>query len=447
MFYRININPNIKPIHRTNKINQSSTFSFKNNLNIGTTLNNNKNTKICQNYRYYSTEVQEPLCKLGVTGVGGAGSNVVDTMVKSKLSGVDFFVVNTDAQSLLENSCENKIQIGNKITRGTGAGSQPEIGRRSAEEAAKDIKSKLKHYNMMFVTAGMGGGTGTGAAPVVARAARDTGAITVGVVTLPFKFEGRRRMRVALDGLKELEKSVNTLIVINNQKLFEVAEDSTGFEEAFTMADAVLEQGINGIADVIVRPGLINLDFADVRTVMEKGGRAFIGTGIAEGEDREDKAVKRALENPLLGLSHVRGARHVLLSVSGGSDIGLHEVQHISDAVRKEVAEDANLILGASLDDTLDGKVKVTLVVSGIPEEGNISPEELNHKNETNDISNETPHHHEENDDPYEPGKIRSVQQNSVEEEQESESKNDNESKSTQIQNAFMKWLKDGKWW
>jgi cell division protein FtsZ len=311
-------------------------------------------------------QLRELKPRIMVCGVGGAGGNAVNNMIASGLAGVDFIVANTDAQALTSSRAERIIQMGLQVTEGLGAGSQPEIGRASAEEAIEEIRDHLTGAHMCFVTAGMGGGTGTGAAPVIARTARDMGILTVGVVTKPFQFEGARRMRVADAGIDELHQAVDTLIVIPNQNLFRVANEKTTFADAFSMADQVLYSGVACITDLMVREGLINLDFADVRAIMRDMGKAMMGTGEATGDRRAILAAEAAIANPLLDEVSMKGARGLLISITGGNDLTLYEVDEAASRIRQEVDEDANIILGATFDSSLDGIIRVSVVATGI---------------------------------------------------------------------------------
>ena len=310
-------------------------------------------------------DIHELKPRITVFGVGGAGGNAVNNMIDSGLEGVEFVVANTDAQALALSKAQRVIQLGVGVTEGLGAGSHPEVGRAAAEETIDEINDHLNGSHMAFITAGMGGGTGTGAAPVVARAAREQGILTVGVVTKPFQFEGARRMRLADDGIDELHRHVDTLIVIPNQNLFRVANDKTTFADAFSMADEVLFSGVACITDLMVKEGLINLDFADVRAVMRGMGKAMMGTGEAEGEDRARHAAEAAIANPLLDDVSMQGARGLLISITGGSDLTLYEVDEAASRIREEVDSDANIILGATFDDSLDGKIRVSVVATG----------------------------------------------------------------------------------
>jgi cell division protein FtsZ len=311
-------------------------------------------------------ELRELKPHIMVAGVGGAGGNAVNNMIVSGLLGVEFVVANTDAQALTSSKSERIIQMGLQVTEGLGAGSQPEVGRAAAEEAIEEIRDHLSGAHMVFVTAGMGGGTGTGAAPVIARTARDMGILTVGVVTKPFQFEGARRMRVAEAGINELQKAVDTLIIIPNQNLFRIANEKTTFADAFAMADQVLYSGVACITDLMVKEGLINLDFADVRAIMREMGKAMMGTGEASGEKRAILAAEAAIANPLLDEVSMKGARGLLISITGGNDLTLYEVDEAASRIRQEVDENANIILGATFDQSLDGVVRVSVVATGI---------------------------------------------------------------------------------
>ena len=311
-------------------------------------------------------DIRELKPRITVFGVGGAGGNAVNNMIEIGLQGCEFVVGNTDAQALTTSKAHRVIQMGVQVTEGLGAGSHPEVGRAAAEEVIDEIRDQLSGAHMVFVTAGMGGGTGTGAAPVVARAARDMGILTVGVVTKPFHFEGSRRMRLAEQGIIELQKSVDTLIVIPNQNLFRVANEHTTFADAFAMADRVLYSGVACITDLMVKEGLINLDFADVRAVMREMGKAMMGTGEASGEKRALRAAEAAIANPLLDDVNMAGARGLLISITGGSDLTLYEVDEAATRIREEVDADANVIFGATRDDSLDGIVRVSVVATGI---------------------------------------------------------------------------------
>ncbi|WP_112828247.1 cell division protein FtsZ [Rhizobium cremeum] len=311
-------------------------------------------------------DITELKPRITVFGVGGGGGNAVNNMITAGLQGVDFVVANTDAQALTMTKAERIIQLGVNVTEGLGAGSQPEVGRAAAEECIDEIIDHLNGTHMCFVTAGMGGGTGTGAAPVVAQAARNKGILTVGVVTKPFHFEGARRMRLAEQGIEELQKSVDTLIVIPNQNLFRIANDKTTFADAFAMADQVLYSGVACITDLMVKEGLINLDFADVRSVMREMGRAMMGTGEASGQGRAMQAAEAAIANPLLDETSMKGAQGLLISITGGRDLTLFEVDEAATRIREEVDPDANIILGATFDEALEGIIRVSVVATGI---------------------------------------------------------------------------------
>jgi cell division protein FtsZ len=311
-------------------------------------------------------DIRELKPRITVFGVGGAGGNAVNNMIEAGLEGVDFVVANTDAQALTLSKADRIVQMGIQVTEGLGAGSQPEVGRAAAEEVIDEIRDHLNGVHMVFVTAGMGGGTGTGAAPVIARVAREVGILTVGVVTKPFHFEGLRRMRLAEAGIAELQKSVDTLIVIPNQNLFRVANDKTTFADAFAMADQVLYSGVASITDLMVKPGLINLDFADVRAVMREMGKAMMGTGEASGERRAILAAEAAIANPLLDDVSMKGARGLLISITGGPDMMLYELDEAATRIREEVDPEANIILGATQDPSLEGTMRVSVVATGI---------------------------------------------------------------------------------
>ena len=304
--------------------------------------------------------------RIVVIGVGGAGGNAVNNMIAAGLDGVDFIVANTDAQALALNAADRKVQMGSGITQGLGAGMRPEVGEQSAEEALDEILEHLDGAHMLFVAAGMGGGTGTGAAPVIARAARERGILTVGIVTKPFMFEGSRRMALAEQGIENLYAAVDTMITIPNQNLFRVATESTTMSDAFSMADEVLHSGVRGVTDLMVVPGLINLDFNDVRTVMDEMGKAMMGTGEATGERRAVEAAESAINNPLLDDVSLKGAKGVLINITGGRDLTLYEVDEAAQLIRNQVDENANIIVGSALDDDLDGIVRVSVVATGV---------------------------------------------------------------------------------
>ncbi len=304
--------------------------------------------------------------KITVVGVGGAGGNAVNNMISTNLNGVDFIVCNTDSQALLGNLAEHKIQLGAALTEGLGAGAKPEIGRAAAEESLDDVMQYLEDANMAFITAGMGGGTGTGAAAVIAKACRERGILTVGVVTKPFHFEGTRRMKMAEEGLEELQNYVDTLIVIPNQNLFRVVNDKTTFADGFKMADSVLQSAVRGVTDLIVMPGLINLDFADIRSVMQEMGKAVMGAGEATGDNRATEAAEKAISNPLLDDVSMKGAKGVIVNITGGYDMTLFEVDEACNRIRDEVDPDANIIFGSTFDESLEGTIRVSVVATGI---------------------------------------------------------------------------------
>jgi cell division protein FtsZ len=311
-------------------------------------------------------QIDELKPNITVIGVGGAGGNAVNNMIRCQLSGVEFMAANTDSQALRDNQADHKIQLGLNITHGLGAGSRPDVGRAAAEEALDEIMAHLEGTHMVFITGGMGGGTGTGAAPVIARAAREHGILTVGVVTKPFHFEGRHRMSTAEAGIEELASYVDTLIVIPNQNLFRIANDKTTFAEAFQLADDVLHSGVRGVTDLMVKPGLINLDFADIRAVMREMGKAMMGTGEATGERRAVQAAEAAISNPLLDDASMKGARGVLINITGGNDMTLFEVDEAANRIRDEVDPEANIIFGATFDENSEGVVRVSVVATGI---------------------------------------------------------------------------------
>ncbi|WP_298913026.1 cell division protein FtsZ [uncultured Roseobacter sp.] len=304
--------------------------------------------------------------RITVFGVGGAGGNAVNNMIEKELDGVEFVVANTDAQALQQAKSDNRVQLGIKVTEGLGAGARATVGAAAAEESIEQIVDHLAGAHMCFITAGMGGGTGTGAAPIIAQAARELGVLTVGVVTKPFQFEGAKRMRQAEDGVEALQKVVDTLIIIPNQNLFRLANEKTTFTEAFSMADDVLYQGVKGVTDLMVRPGLINLDFADVRAVMDEMGKAMMGTGESDGEDRAIQAAEKAIANPLLDEISLRGAKGVLINITGGHDLTLFELDEAANRIREEVDPEANIIVGSTLDTDMGGLMRVSVVATGI---------------------------------------------------------------------------------
>ena len=315
--------------------------------------------------------------RITVIGVGGAGGNAVNNMINARLDGVEFVVANTDAQALSQSLADRRLQLGSNCTQGLGAGSRPEIGRAAAEEVIDDIVENLLGSNMVFITAGMGGGTGTGAAPVIARQAREQGILTVGVVTKPFQFEGTQCMRIAEAGIEEMQHYVDTLIIIPNQNLFRVATENTTFAAAFSMADNVLYSGVRGVTDLMVVPGLINLDFADIRSIMGEMGKAMMGTGEAEGEDRAKRAAESAISNPLLDDVSMKGARGVLINITGGPDMTLFEVDEAANRIGDEVDEDATIIFGSTLDNDLEGTMRVSVVATGIDVQEGHQPQPL----------------------------------------------------------------------
>ena len=320
--------------------------------------------------------------RITVVGVGGAGGNAVNNMISSSLEGVEFLVCNTDSQALDQSIAENKLQLGVSITQGLGAGARPEVGRAAAEEVLDTILDQVIGSHMCFVTAGMGGGTGTGAAPVIARAARENGILTVGVVTKPFHFEGAQRMRTAEKGIEELSQYVDTLIIIPNQNLFRIANEKTTFAEAFNMADEVLNSGVRGVTDLMVMPGLINLDFADIRTVMSEMGKAMMGTGEAQGDSRAIDAAESAISNPLLDDITMEGAKGVLINITGGPDITLFEVDEAANRIRQEVDDNANILFGSTFEDTMEGKIRVSVVATGIDVDSAAQPRPIVKENE-----------------------------------------------------------------
>ncbi len=315
---------------------------------------------------FTAPEQQDLKPRITVFGVGGAGGNAVNNMIEKQLDGVEFVVANTDAQALQQSDSAAKIQMGVKVTEGLGAGARPSVGAAAAEESIEQIVDHLAGAHMCFITAGMGGGTGTGAAPIIAQAARELGVLTVGVVTKPFQFEGAKRMKQAEEGVEALQKVVDTLIIIPNQNLFRIANEKTTFTEAFSLADDVLYQGVKGVTDLMVRPGLINLDFADVRAVMDEMGKAMMGTGEAEGEDRAVQAAEKAIANPLLDEISLKGARGVLINITGGYDLTLFEADEAANRIREEVDSEANIIVGSTLDTEMGGVMRVSVVATGI---------------------------------------------------------------------------------
>ncbi|MBS56530.1 MAG: cell division protein FtsZ [Rickettsiales bacterium] len=315
--------------------------------------------------------------KITVLGVGGSGGNAVNNMINANLEGVDFLIANTDAQALQISQCQNKIQLGLNSTRGLGAGMRPDIGKQAAEEAIQEITEKLDGSHMLFIAAGMGGGTGTGAAPVIAKLARERGILTVGVVTKPFHFEGSQRMKLAEKGIEELQQYVDTLLTIPNQNLFRIANEKTTFSDAFKMADDVLYAGVRGVTDLMVQPGMINLDFSDIKTVMSEMGKAMMGTGEASGERRAVAAAEAAIANPLIDDVSLKGAKGLIINITGGKDITLYEVDEAANRIKQEIDEEANIIYGTTCDDRLDGLVRVSIVATGIDSNVGISAKPL----------------------------------------------------------------------
>ena len=315
--------------------------------------------------------------QITVLGIGGSGGNAVNNMMNSNLEGVEFLIANTDAQALQISKCKKKIQLGIKNTRGLGAGMRPDVGKKAAEEAIDGISEMLEGSHMLFIAAGMGGGTGTGASPIIAKLAREKGILTVGVVTKPFHFEGTQRMKLAEKGLEELQQYVDTLLVIPNQNLFRIANEKTTFADAFKMADDVLYAGVRGVTDLMVQPGLINLDFSDVKTVMSEMGKAMMGTGEASGEGRSVAAAEAAIANPLIDDVSLKGAKGLIINITGGNDITLYEVDEAANRIKQEVDESANIIYGTTCDDRLEGVVRVSIVATGIDLNNAVSPKSL----------------------------------------------------------------------
>ena len=325
-----------------------------------------------------------------VIGVGGGGTNAINSMIYSNIVGVEFIVVNTDVQALDLSPCAQKLQVGTSLTKGLGAGSNPEMGRKAAEENEENFREMLSGADMVFITAGMGGGTGTGGSPVVARIAKEIGALTVAVVTRPFQFEGKRRQAQAEDGVQELKEAVDTLIVIPNQKLLSFIGRQTSFTSAFSQVDDVLRQAIRSISDLIVIPGLINLDFADVRTIMADMGKALMGSGSASGENRAVDAAQKAISSPLLDDASVEGARGLLINITGGSDLTLHEVSEAAELVQKSADQDAHIIFGAVIDENLDSEMRVTVIATGYKQENKFSQKAVIHQLADHKIESET---------------------------------------------------------
>ena len=315
--------------------------------------------------------------KITVLGVGGSGGNAINNMINANLEGVDFLIANTDAQALQISNCPNKIQLGLNSTKGLGAGMRPDIGKQAAEEAIQDLSEKFEGSHMLFIAAGMGGGTGTGAAPVIAKLAREKGILTVGVVTKPFHFEGSQRMKLAEKGIEELQQYVDTLLTIPNQNLFRIANEKTTFSDAFKMADDVLYAGVRGVTDLMVQPGMINLDFSDIKTVMSEMGKAMMGTGEAQGEGRAIAAAEAAIANPLIDDVSLKGAKGLIINITGGKDITLYEVDEAANRIKQEIDEEANIIYGTTCDDRLEGVVRVSIVATGIDANNNILAEPI----------------------------------------------------------------------
>ena len=374
--------------------------------------------------------------KITVLGVGGSGGNAVSNMINSNLEGVDFLIANTDAQALQNSKCSNKIQLGLQSTRGLGAGMRPDIGKQAAEEALEEITEKLDGSHMLFIAAGMGGGTGTGAAPIIAKVARERGILTVGVVTKPFHFEGSRRMKLANVGIDELQQYVDTLLTIPNQNLFRIANEKTTFSDAFKMADDVLYAGVRGVTDLMVQPGMINLDFSDVKTVMSEMGKAMMGTGEASGEGRAIAAAEAAIANPLIDDVSLKGAKGLIINITGGKDITLYEVDEAANRIRQEVDEEANIIYGTTCDERLEGLVRVSIVATGIDINSNTSPKPLE---EFSSIAIDNSIYQKPNSEEIQPSKIiissnltnnESINENLTSEEYEKTSIEINESES-----------------
>ncbi len=321
----------------------------------------------------FKLEEERPLSTIiKVVGVGGAGTNAVNRMIATGMEGIDFIVANTDAQQLRDSLAPQKIQIGNKLTRGLGAGANPDVGREAANEDRDKIHKALKGSDMIFITSGMGGGTGTGAAPIVAEVAKEIGALVVGVVTKPFKVEGKRRMTQADDGIKNLKEKVDTLITIPNDLLLKIIDRKTPIEDAFKLADDILRQGVQGIADLIMVTGIVNVDFADVRTVMQETGDALMGVGIGTGENKALEAIQMAINSPLLEEVSIEGAKAVLINIAGGNDLSLHEVNEVTDVITRQVDQNANIIFGTTVDAALDDRVRVTVIATGFDKKKNM---------------------------------------------------------------------------
>jgi cell division protein FtsZ len=333
--------------------------------NSGVYSGQNQDERVRQEDTRNNEIVPSSVAKIKVIGVGGGGCNAVNRMIASELSGVEFWAVNTDAQALVQSSASQRLQVGQKLTRGLGAGGNPAIGQKAAEESRDEIAQALDNCDLVFITAGMGGGTGTGAAPIIAEAAKEAGALTVGVVTRPFTFEGRRRTGQAEEGIAALQSRVDTLIVIPNDKLLTVISEQTPVQEAFRVADDILRQGVQGISDIITIPGLVNVDFADVRAVMADAGSALMGIGVGSGKSRAREAALTAISSPLLESSSIEGAKGVVLNITGGSDLTLHEVNAAAETVYEVVDPNANIIFGAVIDERLQGEIRITVIATG----------------------------------------------------------------------------------
>ncbi len=354
--------------HTDGQPNYIPTADNSNPFNSGLYLNQNAGLKAVPEDSRSGDIVPGSIAKIKVIGVGGGGSNAVNRMIASDVAGVEFWSINTDAQALAQSTAMKRLQVGQKLTRGLGAGGNPAIGQKAAEESRDEIASALEHSDLVFITAGMGGGTGTGAAPIVAEVAKELGALTVGVVTRPFTFEGRRRTGQAEDGISALQSRVDTLIIIPNDKLLSVISEQTPVQEAFRTADDILRQGVQGISDIITIPGLVNVDFADVRAVMADAGSALMGIGIGSGKSRAREAAMAAISSPLLEAS-IDGASGVVFNITGGSDLTLHEVSAAADIIYEHVDPNANIIFGAVIDERLQGEIRITVIATGFSPE------------------------------------------------------------------------------
>ncbi|AFY69364.1 cell division protein FtsZ [Thalassoporum mexicanum PCC 7367] len=343
-------------------------------LNLGNSLNHKHSNKQQPGVDGKLDEITPgSMAKIKVIGVGGAGGNAVNRMIASEVSGVEFWSVNTDAQALIQSSASQRFQLGQKLTRGLGAGGNPAIGQKAAEESRDDIAAAIEGADLVFITAGMGGGTGTGAAPIIAEVAKETGALTIGVVTRPFTFEGRRRTQQSEDGVESLQSRVDTLIIIPNDKLLSVISEQTPVQEAFRVADDVLRQGVQGISDIITIPGLVNVDFADIRAVMADAGSALMGIGTGSGKSRAREAAMTAISSPLLEAS-IEGANGVVFNITGGSDLTLHEVNAAAETIYEVVDPNANIIFGAVIDDSMEGEIRITVIATGFSQKPNVAP-------------------------------------------------------------------------